>query len=153
MKHDVGIGTIEKRGNSWRIRIALGLDREQGGYQYLTRSCKGTKREAEAYKSQLRELVAYAIPSKPEDYTLKEWIDNLEVLSANKPDGMAWKDWVSEVEEIERKKRAAETLATYSNAWHAYRVDNTDLATSTLKNEETIIRRINTYLGSVYLED
>ena len=132
MKHDVGLGSVEKRGKSWFIRIALGLDKERGGYVYLRRSIKGNKREAESYRSKLRELASYALPSKPEGVDILEWIDKLEKLSVNKPEGVSWASWVEQVEEMERKRENAKTVEQYATEWHKYRAENADITKATI---------------------
>ena len=152
MKYNIGLGVLDKNGKSWRVRFSLGLSKEQGGYLRVARQFKGSKREAEHYRSQLRELLAYAVPSKPDDYTMQEWIKHLEAISVNKPDGVSWSAWVEEVREQELRKARVKTLAQYATSWHQYREENADLAASTIKNEDTIIRRIISYLGNYELE-
>jgi hypothetical protein len=73
MKSNIGLGTIEKRGKNWRVRFSLGLNTDKGNYEYLIRSCKGNKRDAEEYRLKLHEMLAYAVPSKPAGVNLQEW--------------------------------------------------------------------------------
>ena len=152
MKYEVNLGSLEKRGKSWRVSISLGFDKEQGDYVYLRRTCKGNKRDAEIYRSQLRELASYAIPSKPEGVDLLEWVQQLERLAVNKPEGVSWASWVQQVEEMERKKASAKTLEEYATAWHKYRAENADITQATIVSERAVVNRICKYLGSYELE-
>lgn len=152
MKYEVNLGSLEKRGKSWRVSLSLGFDKEQGDYVYLRRTCKGNKRDAEIYRSKLRELASYAIPSKPEGVELLEWVSHLEKLAVNKPEGVSWASWVQQVEEMERKKASAKTLEEYATAWHKYRAENADITKATITAERTVVNRICKYLGSYELE-
>ena len=153
MKYNIGLGVIDKNGKSWRVRFSLGLSKEQGGYLRIARQFKGSKREAEHYRSQLRELLAYAVPSKPDDYTMQDWIKHLEAISVNKPDGVSWSAWVEEVREQELRKARMKTVGQYAVEWHKYRAENADLTQNTIKADEQIIARIVKYLGSYELEE
>lgn len=46
-------GHITKRGDAWRIHVYLGRDSATGKHRYLTRTVRGTKREAENVCAQL----------------------------------------------------------------------------------------------------
>ena len=153
MKYNIGLGVLDKNGRNWRVRFSIGLDKEQGGYLRIARQFKGNKREAEHYRSQLRELLAYAVPSKPEEYTMQEWIKHLEAISVNKPDGVSWACWVDEVREQELRKARAKTVGQYAAEWHKYRAENAGLAKNTIKADEQIIARIIKYLGNYELEN
>ena len=46
-------GHVSRRGDAWRVHVYLGLDARSGKQRYLTRTLRGTKREAEALCAQL----------------------------------------------------------------------------------------------------
>lgn len=46
-------GHVTKRGDTWRVHVFLGLDDQTGKKRYLTRTVRGTKREAETVCAQL----------------------------------------------------------------------------------------------------
>jgi len=46
-------GHISRRGDAWRVHVYLGVDARTGKQRYLTRTVRGTKREAEAVCAQL----------------------------------------------------------------------------------------------------
>jgi integrase len=46
-------GHITKRGEVWRVHVYLGRDEETGKHRYLTRTVRGSKREAETVCAQL----------------------------------------------------------------------------------------------------
>lgn len=46
-------GHVTKRGDAWRVHVFLGLDEQTGKKRYLTRTVRGTKREAETVCAQL----------------------------------------------------------------------------------------------------
>jgi hypothetical protein len=46
-------GQIVRRGNTWRVHIYLGADASTGKQRYLTRTVRGTKRDAEKVRAAL----------------------------------------------------------------------------------------------------
>jgi integrase len=54
-------GHIVRRGNAWRVHVYLGADARTGKQRYLTRTVRGTKRDAEKVRA---ELVAQAVGGK-----------------------------------------------------------------------------------------
>jgi integrase len=54
-------GHIVRRGNAWRVHVYLGADARTGKQRYLTRTVRGTKRDAEKVRA---ELVTQAVGGK-----------------------------------------------------------------------------------------
>ncbi len=54
-------GHIVRRGNTWRVHVYLGVDARTGKQRYLTRTVRGTKRDAEKVRAA---LVAQAVQGK-----------------------------------------------------------------------------------------
>ena len=54
-------GHIVRRGNTWRVHVYLGADARTGKQRYLTRTVRGTKRDAEKVRA---DLVAQAVHGK-----------------------------------------------------------------------------------------
>jgi integrase len=54
-------GHIVRRGNTWRVHVYLGADARTGKQRYLTRTVRGTKRNAERVRA---DLVAQAVHGK-----------------------------------------------------------------------------------------
>jgi integrase len=75
-------GHIVRRGNTWRVHVYLGADARTGKQRYLTRTVRGTKRDAEKVRA---DLVAQAIHGKfgetaagtVADIT-ERWLEHLE---------------------------------------------------------------------------
>jgi integrase len=75
-------GHIVRRGNTWRVHVYLGADARTGKQRYLTRTVRGTKRDAEKVRAA---LVAQAVQGKfgetaagtVADVT-ERWLEHLE---------------------------------------------------------------------------
>jgi integrase len=75
-------GHIVRRGNAWRVHVYLGADARTGKQRYLTRTVRGTKRDAEKVRAA---LVAQAVQGKfgetaagtVADVT-ERWLEHLE---------------------------------------------------------------------------
>jgi integrase len=75
-------GHIVRRGNTWRVHVYLGVDARIGKQRYLTRTVRGTKRDAEKVRA---DLVAQAVHGKfgetaagtVADVT-ERWLEHLE---------------------------------------------------------------------------
>jgi integrase len=75
-------GHIVRRGNTWRVHVYLGVDARTGKQRYLTRTVRGTKRDAEKVRA---DLVAQAVHGKfgetaagtVADVT-ERWLEHLE---------------------------------------------------------------------------
>ena len=73
---------IVRRGNTWRVHVYLGADARTGKQRYLTRTVRGTKRDAEKVRA---DLVAQAVHGKfgetaagtVADVT-ERWLEHLE---------------------------------------------------------------------------
>jgi integrase len=75
-------GHIERRGKAWRVHVYLGVDADTGKQRYLTRTVRGTKREAEAVRA---DLVAQAVKGRFGDTApgtvadvLDRWLGHIE---------------------------------------------------------------------------
>jgi integrase len=68
-------GHVTRRGDSWRLHVYLGRDSETGKQRYLTRTMKGTKREAETACAQFVAEAARGEHGETTAGTLRELVE------------------------------------------------------------------------------
>src|SRR6516225_2500240 len=91
-------GSIRQRGaNSWLVRVSVGRDPTTGRYQYVNRTVRGTKRDAQRAAAELVTEVERGSHRQPGRHTVSELLDR-------------WMD------HIEGQGRAASTLIRYRSA-------------------------------------
>src|SRR6516225_8786456 len=91
-------GSIRQRGaNSWLVRVSVGRDPTTGRYHYVSRTVRGTKRDAQRAAAELVTEVERGSHRHKGRHTVSELLDR----------------WM---EHIEGQGRAAATLARYRSA-------------------------------------
>ena len=76
-------GSIRQRGpDRWEVRVAAGWDPAGGGYRQVSRSVRGSKRDAEKVLTQIQTQIDQGGPTRRGDATVSEllieWLDMIE---------------------------------------------------------------------------